>query len=1132
MKRKILISILAFVASVFQLVASTQLRRPISPQQPMWLIHIDTWNYPDPQKIIDLIPDDIKPYVVMNIGLSISHDEATSRFKVAEYGYEIAKSWLRVCAQNRMWAIVQLSSGGYAQFSDFDLSVYEEFYLDYPNLIGFNYAEQFWGFGDPDPLSAKWDDRINHFANMLELSNRYGGYLVVSWCGNQWSPNINPIAMLKRNPKFEEACRIYTENYILCEKYTQQSYISDMESLCLGAYLSGYSGQYGLRYDESGWSDANGENKNFTLATEGAVRLEHTMLTGQTVFDGPELIWLQCFRETNRATTADGYTMRKWETFPQFDNVSVDIFRKVLDGTVRIPSREEVIDRTKYVIINDVNTGGVNDIYSSPQTLYEGLYRMDGDGNYENNKTFFKKSGRYPSIPVVYQLSDELANTFQFKVKRSEYANRWQNISNKVNEFNSQFASEYFGDLYAGRHENGWVVYNPYKTEKTASSNIYFRYNTCDSLGLSFSQYASGVVKEFSDKLNIYLNNYDNALNTGLKTNVITVYGSSERPTFSFTDRANHQASTISDTWVDGVFTLTVRHNGPLDITINCKGTASNRQSNFTTATLVAPDKPIVYEGALQYEAECFDYKNISSVITAGQDRNIRNYTGQGYLAFGTNSVAVIRDTVSVVRQGNYQLITRYMSPSGTVNTIDLYVNGLKIASPEFSSATNPEEWTYNTLNIDLKEGKNEIMFKANATSASAIYFDNIVVVKAEGVDVGPAMVVSRLYLDAFEYVNKNGPSAPRSFTILGKGLVNNASVTAPADFEVSLNAESGYSGSITLPFLSLNNTTTTIYVRMKAGLPVSTLSGEISLKSSSIEERTVKVSGVVKPQPSTQKYDFTADVASTAATNPPAINATIGAGNTATAGVTSFQSDNTLRPYSGGQRNSTGVINLGLFPQSGTDYSVTWKQSLGSNAEYKVGMLLRGDVNGVGDASSGYVQGIMNGYLCLVYNTGTTSQFRIYRSESAYNVLNTMVNTTINSLVPIAGQPIWYRATVSGDRVVNITFEYSTDGVDWKMGASTTDATSTFTSGATQIVWGLGTNSVNFYLDDISFEGLHSNSTGIDVVSKSDATVVKTQYFNLFGQQILYPNREHGVVIVRQFMSDGTVQSYKTIMR
>ena len=38
-----------------------QQRRPIDSRHPMWLVHIDVWNRADPQKIIDLIPDDIKP---------------------------------------------------------------------------------------------------------------------------------------------------------------------------------------------------------------------------------------------------------------------------------------------------------------------------------------------------------------------------------------------------------------------------------------------------------------------------------------------------------------------------------------------------------------------------------------------------------------------------------------------------------------------------------------------------------------------------------------------------------------------------------------------------------------------------------------------------------------------------------------------------------------------------------------------------------------------------------------------------------------------------------------------------------------------------------------------------------------
>ncbi|MBN2685356.1 MAG: DNRLRE domain-containing protein [Pontiellaceae bacterium] len=732
----------AVFAFVFLLLFSTgvgaaPLRRPVSPDQPMWLVHIDTWNYADPQQIIDLIPEDVRPYVVMNISLSISHDTETSQFQVAEYGYEIAKSWARVCAENNMWCMIQQASGGMHQFSDFDLSVYEEFFREYPNVIGFNYAEQFWGFDDAgDPVSADWTDRMNHFANLLELCNQYGGYLVVSWCGNQWSPSINPIGMLKRNANFAAACRKYTENYILCEKYTQQSYQYDMESLCLGAYLSGYSGQYGIRYDDTGWTDPSGEHNDFTMATAGAVHLEHVMLTGETVIDGPELIWTQCFRETGRVSKSDGFSSRNWTTFSQFDNVSVDLFRKIIDGTVRIPTRQEVIDRTKYVVINNVNDAwNADNTYSSPETLFEGLYRMDGDGNLRNNKTFFKKSGRYPTIPTVYALDDSVANSFQYKINKSAYSSRWPSISSKVNELNSVFPEEYTGDLYAGRHENGWVVYNPYKVNQTASASIPFKYNTCERMDLSFSQYTAGVVKEYADQLILYLSNYDNELDTGLKTDVISIYGSTAQPTFSYTDRASHQSSAVSSSWVDGVFTLTVKHNGPIDLTINCAGTATDRLTEYTPASISAPEPPMAYYGPRQNEGECFEYKSIEGIVAQGQHAGVRNYTGQGYLRFGTSYSAAARDKVTVLKGGTYRLETRYAVTGSNVNSIDLYVNGTKAADLMFTQTGSLSNWAINEQEVVLNEGENTIEYRAVGGAANSVYLDNFVVRSTSGAE-------------------------------------------------------------------------------------------------------------------------------------------------------------------------------------------------------------------------------------------------------------------------------------------------------------------------------------------------------------------------------------------------------------
>lgn len=1279
--------------------ADTPLRRPISPQQPMYLVHIDTWNYADPQKIIDLIPMDIRPYVVMNISLSISHNVSTSRFQVAEYGYEIAKSWLRTCAQNQMWAIVQHSSGGYAQFSDFDLSVYEEFYRDYPNLIGINYAEQFWGYDDPsDPLSPKWSDRMTHFANLLKLSNRYGGYLVVSWCGNEWSPSINPIGMMKRSPQFAAACEKYTQNYLLFEKYTQQSYQSDMESICLGAYLSGYSGNYGIRYDSSGWTDAKGEHEGFTMATAGAVHLEHMMLNGSTMIDGPELIWTQCFRETNRKPTTNGYSMRDWETFPQFINTTVDYFRKVLDGTVRIPTRQEVIDRTKYVIVNDVNTGSADAIYSTPETLFEGLYRMDGDGNLKNNKTFFKKTGRYPTIPTVYKLNDEMAQSFQNIINKSAYSNRWNNVSSKVNELNTVFPQEYTGDLYAGRHENGWVVYNPFKTGKVASANIPFKYNTCDSISATFSEYAAAVLKEYPNKVTIYLSNHDVQVNKGLKTNEFKFYGSTEEPTFSFTERGDHQASKVASSWADGVFTLTIQHNGPLDIEVNCAGSATDRLTAYTPAKLVEPTLPPAYVGPRQYEAECFDYKSIGSITTQGQNANIRNYTGQGYLRVGNNASAAVRDTIYALRSGSYQLITRYAVSGGNVNTLDLYVNGVKVATPVFTKTASESTWDYLTQTVELHAGKNEVEWKANKSASYSLLLDNMVITQqdrngvyhfeadsatsqatnpaaellalqsgsagvvvytnaqnqtshcfktysvgalngtavadlemfphanmngavvwkefyntaggkkgvllratgahgscayAEGMKQGYLFIVlnnddntitlkpyvadsvglnskstftstfkvmpgeaywlrasaygnqlkfecsndsttweggsatlftdekytegsvqlvwglssnnfdwvmdnisfseehisiSRLSLAELDYTQGNGPSVSKSITVAGNQLSSPLKVHAPTNFEVATAIAGPFASELNLQPTSGELANTEIWIRLKAGLEIGSYEGEIVVNSDFVVGNQIKVSGRVTPTAVSRKYDFTNDVVGTAAQTPPAAYTTVGTGSSATSGVVSYTdsrgvTSNMFRAYSGGQRNATGAITLDRFSKTATDYSVTWKQCVGSSAtDYKVGVLLRGNADKVGDETTGYVQGLMHGYLFIAYtaNGGANkhSQFRIYRSTETLNSLSMLVNTSVGSLMPTVGQTVWYRASVSGVSPVSLKLEYSTDSITWKSGAVSSDnGGAAFTSGATQIVWGLGAANFNFFMDDITFQGVESEA-------------------------------------------------------
>jgi hypothetical protein len=1137
------------------------MRRPISADKPMWLIHIDTWNLADPQKIIDMVPEDIRPYVVFNISLSINHDATTGKWLQVEYGYETAKSWLRTCAENRVWAMIQPSSGGFCHFSDFDTTVYEEFYRDYPNFIGFNYAEQFWGFDDQ--WSVTWLQRIAHFTNLMKLNQKYGGYLVASWCGSFWGANINPVAMMKRNPDFAAICKEDPEHFILCEKFTSKYGFFDIESTCLGSYLSGYSGQYGIRFDECGWSDASGNNDATFPVPAGAIPvIEHVMLTGQTVIDGPETIPQQSSREISTGTTSDGFTTRRWEFYPQFHNISMDIFRKILDGTIRILSRKEVIDRTKLVIVNDVTTGDDRTKYSSPETLFTGLYLMDSDGSYLNQKSWFKKTGRYPAIPTVYQLADTEANSFQVKVNKSAYSTRWSTTAAKTTEFNNLFAQEYTGDLYAGRHENGWVTYNPYKTGQTASASIPFKYNTCDHMDLTYSQYTTGVIKEYANKLTFYLTNYDNA-NTSLKTDVIKIYGSSSEPTYSYTDRASHQTSSVTKSWSGGVLTLNVVHNGPLDLTVNCSGTATGRLTSYKTSSIAPPSQPSTYMGVRQYEAENFDYKNITRVYTNAINSGVSNYTAQGFVNFGTNSAASIKKTVKVIKSGAYRLDTKYSVTGGSASNIDLYVNGTKVTTLALAQTSTNSDWATNKQNITLNAGTNTIELKANTAGTRSVYFDNILIVPTLA---GDGNIIQE---NATGFCSLDGTVDSNNTGYTGSGFANTSNA-AGASINWKINFGTAVTKSFTFRYASTDARTANLIINGKTAASninfpgtgswntwdfVTVYTGsdsgytDVRLEATSSSGLPnidyLEVAGGTPVSCDATIYDFSKDAATTIATIPPALDMTVGYGNGATAGVASFtdtnnSTSNSLRAYSGGERNGTGVIDLNLFPSNATDYSVTWKQCLASiEKDYKVGVLLRGN-NTVGTNATGYVAGIRQGYLFIAYtaNGATTphSEFRIYKSTSATS-LSMLVNASVSELRPAIETPVWYRASVSGSTTAILKFEYSTDGTTWAEAAATTDSSSPFTSGASQFAWGLAAGNWDFYVDDIAYEAVSSVKSGAmesanllnETFTSPKATVISSEYYSLAGERIsLLEMKRKGIYIQRDQMSDGTIVSTK----
>jgi hypothetical protein len=131
--------------------------------------------------------------------------------------------------------------------------------------------------------------------------------------------------------------------------------------------------------------------------------------------------------------------------------------------------------------------------------------------------------------------------------------------------------------------------------------------------------------------------------------------------------------------------------------------------------------------------------------------------------------------------------------------------------------------------------------YNANGTSASS----NTIEVSTIATPV-PSITVSPESLNDFSYVYGNGPSVSQSFTVCGVNLSNAISLTAPTNYEISLSSGSGYSGSLSLSLSDGSVANTTIYTRLKAGLEISSYTGESITAISGAITKSVVCSGSV----------------------------------------------------------------------------------------------------------------------------------------------------------------------------------------------------------------------------------------------------------------------------------------------
>ena len=730
---------------------AAQQRRPVDSQHPLWLVHVDVWNSADPQKIIDLIPADIRPFVCMNLSLSCQFDETTKMYRMPRCAVRTYKSWASVCQQNGMWFTCQPASGGHTHIQDNDLETFEYFFKTYPNFLGWNYAEQFWGFDVAgNESSSSQTSRLALFAKLVPMHHKYGGFLTVSFCGNVWSHPLNPMGMMKRNTDLLKACRDYPEAILWLYKYTTSSCWYNNESVTFGPFVSGLAKNYGVRYDNCGYNGALdailGENhgKKYPGSAGIGTVMEQTCVNGGAVWDGPELIWTEDFQNLSNSTV-DGYTRRNWGCFPNFKGVWMDMFRQIINGTMYIPTREEVVGKIKIAVQNNVSSGTDEQRFAAWGDLYDGLYKQTdpfnrGNGQWMDNFCYFKSTGRYGTIPLVIAFYDDIAKSIPVQVKKSAYSTRWGSLAKKVADFNEQYPEVSKGDLYVNRYRNQLVTYTPYtylNKNKKAQGDIPLQYNTCDSLKLTYGKLSSGLIREYADHIDFYLNNYRSD-STAAQTDIIVVTGVTEQPSNKMTRHttgATGQTASVTANYdaEAKTYTVNVKHMGPVTLTLNCTGDKDRSavaEPEITTQPLAEPQQPQPFVGPIVIEAENMDYKSVKSVALThsgwwAQDYN--EFAGMGYVEMGTNTAAALRHQLKLAAGGDYDILIRYCN-TAKVGSVKVTVNG--VAQTLNCEKVAKNDWRKLKVSTTLNAGTNNLII--TNTGATGMVIDQVIYMPAE----------------------------------------------------------------------------------------------------------------------------------------------------------------------------------------------------------------------------------------------------------------------------------------------------------------------------------------------------------------------------------------------------------------
>jgi hypothetical protein len=322
------------------------------------------------------------------------------------------------------------------------------------------------------------------------------------------------------------------------------------------------------------------------------------------------------------------------------------------------------------------------------------------------------------------------------------------------------------------------------------------------------------------------LNNFSTVDGTPSATQSYTVSGADLVEDITLTAPSGFEISLNASSGFSNTLTLTRTGGTVATTTIYVRLTGAGvgtPSGNLTHTSSVAPTQNIALTGNVIVNNGILIIETPLATFTTTQATPSPT---QIYKVGGTNLTA----DIVITAPAEYEI--SLSASNGFGNTITLPQSAGSVAlTPIYVRLTGATVGTPN----------GNIVHTSTGTSTQNVALNGTVLIR-------PVITVTPTSLTGF-VTSEGTPSATQTFTAEGTNLIAPIALTAPTGFEISLSANSGFAGTLSLTPTSGTVSSTTIYVRL-TGATISTPSGNIDLTTTGAIAKTVAVSGVVNPKP------------------------------------------------------------------------------------------------------------------------------------------------------------------------------------------------------------------------------------------------------------------------------------------